>query len=87
MNHRCNAIAGALSPINEGAKVFQQALASAEGDEAVGRWAMPFRQTRSAVGVTLPLVALGFPRGQALGRFFAAGRAQARAERAKIFFR
>ena len=71
VNYRCNAIAGRLCrPLMKGAKVFQQALASAEGDEAVGRWAMPFRQTRSAVGVTLPLVALGFPRGQALANVF-----------------
>ena len=60
--------------------MFQQASAAAEADEAVGRWAMPFRQARSAAGETLQPVALGFPRGQALGRFSAAGREQARPE-------
>ena len=60
--------------------MFQQAWAAAEEDEAVGQWAMPFRQTRAATGGMLQLVALVFPRGQALGCFFAAGREQARPE-------
>ena len=55
--------------------VFQQELAPAEADEAVGQGA---RQGRSAGGQTLQLAALGFPRGQPLGRFFATGREQAR---------
>jgi hypothetical protein len=60
--------------------VFQLELAPAEADEAVGQRAMPFRQGRSAGGQTLQLVALGFPRGQPLGRFFVAGREQARTQ-------
>ena len=66
--------------------MFQRALAAGEADEGVGRSVMPFRQERSAAGVTLQLVALGFPRGQVLGRFSSAGREQARPESAKIFF-
>jgi hypothetical protein len=57
--------------------MFQQAWAAAWEDEAVGRWAMPFRQSMAATGRMLQLVALVFPRGQALGRFFVAGREQA----------
>jgi hypothetical protein len=66
--------------LNGGAQVFQQAWAAAWEDEAVGRWAMPFREPMAATGRMLQLVALVFPRGQALGRFFAAGREQARPE-------
>jgi len=66
--------------INGGATVFQQGLALAEVDEAVARLAMPFRQPKSAAGEMLQLVALRFPRGQALGPFFAVGRARPRPE-------
>jgi hypothetical protein len=61
---------------NGGAKAW----AAAEEDEAVGQWAMPLRQPRPARGGMLELVALVFPRGQAFGRFFAAGCEQARPE-------
>jgi hypothetical protein len=46
----------------EGAKVFQQAWAPAEGDEAVGQWAMTLRQPRPVTGGMTQLVALAFPR-------------------------
>ena len=49
LNRRRNAIAGIVAQINGGAKVFQQALPAAEAAEAVARWAMPFRQARSAI--------------------------------------
>ena len=65
---------------NGGAKVFQQAWVAAEEDEAVGQWAMPFREPRAATGRKLQLVALVFPREQPSGRSFAAGREQARPE-------
>ena len=55
--------------------VFQQELAPAEADEAVGQG--PGRGGLRG-GQTLQLAALGFPRGQPLGRFFATGREQAR---------
>jgi hypothetical protein len=58
--------------------VFQQELAPAEADEAVGQWAIPFRQGRSAGGQTLQMVALAFPPGQPLERSFAEGHEQAR---------
>jgi hypothetical protein len=64
----------------EGAKVFQQAGAPAEGDEAVGQWAMTLRQPRPVTGGMTQLVALAFPREQAVGRFFAAAREQTRPE-------
>ena len=67
--------------------MFQQGLALAEVDEAVARLAVPFRQPKFAAGGMLQLVALGFPRGQALGPFFAAGCARPRPERAKKSFR
>jgi hypothetical protein len=60
--------------------VFQRGLALAEVDEAVARLAMPFRQPKSAAGEMLQLVALRFPRGQALAPFFAVGRARPRPE-------
>ena len=63
---------------NGRAMVFQQELAPAEADEAVGQWAIPFRQGRSAGGQTLQMVALGFPPGQPLERSFAEGHEQAR---------
>jgi hypothetical protein len=65
---------------SEGAKVFQGAWAVAEEDEAVGQSAIPLRQSRPATGGMLQGIALVFPRGQALERFFAAGREQARPE-------
>jgi len=63
---------------NGRAMVFQQELAPAEADEAVGQWAIPFRQGRSAGGQTLQMVALAFPPGQPLERSFAEGHEQAR---------
>ena len=65
-----------VGQFNGGAKAW----AAAEEDEAVGQWAMPLRQPRPARGGMLELVALVFPRGQAFGRFFAAGCEQARPE-------
>ena len=69
--------------------VFQQAaLATREAAAAVRPRAMPL-----GAGGCLrrkscrDRVALGFRSAQALGRFFAAGRGQARPERATIFFR
>jgi hypothetical protein len=60
--------------------VFQGAWAAAEEDEAVGQSAIPLRQSGPATGGMLQGIALVFPRGQALERFFAAGREQARPE-------
>ena len=60
--------------------MFQETWAAAEEDEAVGQSAIPLRQPRPATGGMLQRVALVFPRGQALERFFAAGREQARPE-------
>ena len=67
--------------------VFQQAWAAAKEDEAVGRWAMLLGQPRTATRLTLQLVVLVFPGGQALGRFFAPEREQARPVQEKIFSR
>jgi hypothetical protein len=80
-------VAGRVRVFNVGAMVFRQALLMAEADAAVGQRAMPLQQARPAAGEMRQLVALGFPRAQALGRFFAAGRGRARPERATIFFR
>jgi hypothetical protein len=67
--------------------VFQQAaLATGEAAAAVRPRAMPLQPAASAAQELPRPVALGFPSAEALGRFFAAGRRQARPERA-IFFR
>jgi hypothetical protein len=81
------AIAAIVAQFNGGATVFQQAWAAAKEDEAVGRWAMLLGQPRTATRLTLQLVALLFPGGQALGRFFAPEREQARPVQEKIFSR
>jgi hypothetical protein len=60
--------------------VFQQAWALAEEDEAVGQWAMTLRQPRPVTGGMTQLVALAFPREQAVGRFFAAAHELTRPE-------
>ena len=52
--------------------VFQQELAPAEADEAVGPRAIFFRQGRSAGGQTLQLAVLGFSAWTTLGTFFRA---------------
>jgi hypothetical protein len=52
--------------------MFQQALAPAEADAEVDRWAIPCREGRPAAEQTLKLAALGSPHGQLSGRFFAA---------------
>ena len=68
--------------------VFQQAAsATGEAAAAVRPRAMPLQQAVSAAEELPRPVALGFPSAQALGRFFAAGRGQARPEQATIFFR
>jgi hypothetical protein len=70
-----------LSPqFNEAAQVFQQPWGPAEEDGAAGQWAMTLRQPRPVTGGMTQLIALAFPREQAVGRFFAAAREQTRPE-------